>query len=221
MGIMRAAAGVLVALSAWLVAAGAGTGAQSTAPPPAAAEFARRLQAHYDTVRDFTADFTHQYRGGVLRQTQTERGKVRVKKPGRMDWTYTAPEKKQFVSDGRKMYSYVANDNVVRIYDLPEDSTALQFLAGKGSLVRDFRAAVPAEQPAGAWQLNLTPTAVQAEYTYLTLTVDPRTLAFRGLTSTDPQGGVSTFQFTNLKENVGLTDRQFAFKIPRGAEVQQ
>ena len=36
-----------------------------------------------------------------------EHGKVTVKKPSRMHWTYTSPETKQFVSDGVKIYSYI------------------------------------------------------------------------------------------------------------------
>lgn len=217
---MRTGAGFLLVVS---IAAAAGVRAQPAAPPPAL-EFARRLQAHYDTVRDFTADFTHNYKGGILRQSTTERGKVRIKKPGRMDWTYTSPEKKQFVSDGSTLYSYIVADNTVMVSELPQGdqaSTALLFLTGKGNLVRDFRPAVPAQQPPGAWQLNLTPASSQAEFSGLSLMVDPRTLALRGITSTDAQGGVSTFQFANLKENVGLSDNQFVFKIPKGAEVQQ
>ena len=35
----------------------------------------------------------------------------------------------------------------------------------------------------------------------------------------DAQGGTSSFSFTNLKENVGLADKEFAFKIPRGVDV--
>ena len=39
------------------------------------------------------------------------------------------------------------------------------------------------------------------------------------LKAADREGSRSTFQFTNFKENVGLTDKTFAFKIPRGADV--
>jgi len=35
----------------------------------------------------------------------------------------------------------------------------------------------------------------------------------------DQQGGRSTFQFSNYRENTGLADSVFAFKIPRGADV--
>lgn len=195
-----------------------------SAPPTSAGELAKLLQAHYNTVRDFTADFTHQYRGGVLHQSLTESGHVKIKKPGRMYWTYTSPEKKEFVADGSKMYSFIPSDKVVYITDVPkgdEASTALLFLTGQGDLVRDFRAALPKTQPEGLWQLDLIPKTTQAEFTSLSLVVDPRTLALRGLSSTDPQDGVSTFILRNLRENAGLTDNQFTFRIPRGVEVRR
>ena len=49
--------------------------------------------------------------------------------------------------------------------------------------------------------------------------VDPKTLQIQFLTAVDMQGGRSSFTFTNLKENRGLTDKQFEFRIPRGVEV--
>lgn len=206
-----------------LAVSGLGLLAQSPAPPPAA-NLARQLQAHYNTVHDFTADFTHQYRGGVLHQSLSERGQVRIKKPGRMDWVYTLPEKKQFVSDGTKMFSYIPSEKVVYITDIPtgdQASTALLFLTGRGDLIRDFRPALPKTQPAGVWQLDLIPKTAQGDFTSLTMTVDPRTLALRGLTSIDAQDGVSTFSFTNLRENVGLADNDFAFKIPKGVDIKR
>ena len=193
-------------------------------PPTTAAEMARLLQAHYNTVRDFTAEFTHQYHGGVLRQSLSESGHVKIKKPGRMYWTYTTPEKKEFVSDGAKIYTYVPDDKLVVIADMPkgnEASTALLFLTGQGDLVRDFRPALPKNQPNGLWQLDLVPKTTQADFTSLSLVIDPRTLALRGLSSTDAQDGQSTFIFRSLRENTGLADNQFAFKIPRGVEVRR
>ena len=46
------------------------SGAPQTSPaPPTAADLARQLQTHYNKVRDFSADFTHQYRAALLQQT--------------------------------------------------------------------------------------------------------------------------------------------------------
>ena len=57
------------------------------------------------------------------------------------------------------------------------------------------------------------------DYDWLVLGVDPATLQIRSLTAADQQGGRSTFQFSNYRENTGLADSVFTFKIPRGADV--
>src|SRR4051812_21127498 len=83
------------------------------AADPTPAELAQALQKRIDTVRDFSSDFEHSYEGGVLKKKVTERGRLMVKKPGKMRWEYTSPEAKTFVSDGVKMYSYVPADKQV------------------------------------------------------------------------------------------------------------
>ncbi len=194
------------------------------AVPQSAEAVARALQAKYDRVRDFSADFVHAYRGGVLHQTATERGQLLVKKPGKMRWEYTSPERKVFVSDGRKLYSYVPQDKQVIVSDVPDEdhaTTPVLFLAGKGSLERDFTVSFVQIEgvPAGTTVLKLSPRRAEPEYDWLVLAVDPRTLVLRALVTVDSQGGQSTFTFTNLKENVRIADKEFAFSIPRGVDV--
>lgn len=188
---------------------------------PTADALAKALQQRYQGVRDFSADFVHTYRGGVLRTQTTERGHVLIRKPGMMRWTYTNPEKKEFVSDGRKVYSYIPADKQVLVTTVPpedEATTPALFLAGKGDIARDFTAAyVEAGAPSTA--LRLTPRRSEPEYEYLIVTFDPATLQIRALTTRDRQGGESTLTFANMKENQGMSDKQFAFSIPRGVDV--
>ena len=195
------------------------------AAEPTAAELAAALQRKYDGIKDFATDFTHTYEGGVLRKRITERGHLVVKKPGKMRWDYSAPEKKQFVSDGLKMYSYIPQDKQVIVASVPQENDAATpalFLAGKGNLTRDFTATPadsPADMPAGSRALTPVPKVRQAEYDSPVLVVDPATLSIRGLVTLDAQGGKSSFAFTNLQENTGVADKAFAFKIPRGVDV--
>jgi outer membrane lipoprotein carrier protein len=195
-------------------------GAQSPAPDT----IARDVQRKYDRVTDFSADFVHSYRGGVLKQQATERGTLLVKKPGKMRWEYTAPEKKLFVSDGHKIYSYIPQDRQVIVGTMPRDEhapTPALFLTGKGDITRDFNAAFDnvAEAQPGSLVLKLTPKRREPEYESLTLVLDPSTLTLRMLITVDAQGGRSAFAFSNLKENVGVADNQFVFKMPRNVDV--
>lgn len=214
----------------WLVGAlWLGLTVGAIASPPSAADEAQTLaaaiQRHYEQIRDFRADFTHTYEGGVLRKKTVERGQMAIRKPGRMRWTYTSPEPKVFVSDGVKLYSYVPADKQVYVATIPtgdQASTPALFLAGKGHLTRDFTATVAspvAGAPAGAAAIKLTPVKPEREYEALVLVVDRASLQWRMLVTTDRQGGTSTFAFANLRENAGVPDREFVFTIPRGVDV--
>jgi outer membrane lipoprotein carrier protein len=146
---------------------------------------------------------------------------VLVKKPGKMRWEYKSPDRKLFVSDGVKAYYYLPRDKQVVVSTIPTDNratTPVLFLAGKGDLTRDFTPSF-AEQSEGTRALKLVPKRTEPDYDWLILLVDPASLALRGLTTGDAQGGTSSFSFTNLKENVGLADKPFVFTPPRGVEV--
>jgi len=190
-----------------------------------ATDLAQSLQRKYDTVHDFSADFIHTYQGGVLHKTTTERGHVLVKKPGKMRWDYTEPEKKLYVSDGVRLYSYVPADKQVIVSAVPKDDEAgapILFLAGKGNLLRDFTPSIvepPKTSPAGSDALKLVPKVAQGDYEWLTLVVDKQSLGLRTLVTIDEQGGQSTISFVNLKENVNPADKEFAFNVPRGVDV--
>jgi len=195
------------------------TAAAQRLPPN---ELASALQRRYQLIRDFSANFVQTYRGGVPRTQTAERGIVAIKKPGMMRWVYASPERKEFVSDGRKIYFYIPQDKQVQVIDVPsadEATTPALFLAGKGDIARDFTASYIDPAPQGTLALKLTPRRAEPDYEYLIVAVDPTSLQIRSLTTRDHQGGDSTLTFSNLKENIGLADKEFAFRIPRGVSV--
>jgi outer membrane lipoprotein carrier protein len=213
---MRAAA--LCCATAVALLALPGAAQQQTAEQVAAA-----LQARYDRIRDFSADFTQQWESGVLKRRLTEKGKMQVKKPGKMRWDYTDPEKKLFVSDGTRIYFWVPADNQVTTTAVPkqdEATTAVLFLVGKGNLTRDFNVSFTGKAPAGTYALRLDPKLPERDYDWLEIVVDQQSLQIRSLTAADRQGGQSTYHLSNFKENVGIPDSRFTFKIPPGADVR-
>jgi outer membrane lipoprotein carrier protein len=186
-------------------------------------QLAGRIQQRYDGIRDFEGDFVQSYEGGVLRVKTTERGTVAIKRPGRMRWVYQQPEKKEFVADGSRIYSYLPADKQVIVGPMPaaDQTTPAMFLAGRGHLVRDFTSTftpLPGAAP-GLLGLKLVPKREDPELEWLLLGVDASSLQIRHLVAADKQGGKSTFTFTNLKENRNLSDRIFTFTIPRGVDV--
>ena len=181
---------------------------------------AKDLQARYQSIRDFSADFVQTYRAGVLKTQTQERGTVAVKKPGKMRWIYTKPERKELVSDGRTMHWYVPADKQVILSDVGDQAnTPALFLSGKGDIARDFTPSYVASAVPGTVALKLLPRRSEPEYEYLVVTLDPGTLQMRVLMTRDHQGGESTLTFSNMKENRGLPDKDFVFTTPRGVTV--
>ena len=195
---------------------------QSARAQPPAADIASALQRRYDTIKDFSADFTQIYQGGALRRKTTESGTVAIKKPGKMRWDYTTPEKKLFISDGQTIFMHFPADKQVMRNPVPEQdeaTSAVLFLMGKGDIVRDFNIRYGEGGGESTYVLRLDPRKRQAEYDWLQVTVDRETLQIRELAWGDDQGGRNSIAFSNFKENPGLADKLFQFTIPRGTEV--
>ena len=185
---------------------------------------AASVQQRYNGIKDIQGDFVQTYEGGVLRTKTTERGTVSIKRPGKMRFLYTKPEKKEFVSDGNRLYAHMVADKQVIVSPAPgpdQGDIPAMFLAGQSDLARDY---TPSFTPlpgaaSGLVTLKLVPKKPNTEYESIGIGVDPKTFQIQFLTAVDTQGGRSSFSFTNLKENRGLSDKQFEFRIPRGVDV--
>jgi outer membrane lipoprotein carrier protein len=188
------------------------------------AALAAKVQQRYNGITDFQGDFVQTYEGGVLRTRTTERGTLAIKRPGRIRFTYTKPERKEFVSDGSRLYTHLVADKQVIVSPAPgadDGDVPAMFLAGQSDLARDYAASftkLPGAAP-GLLTLQLVPKNKDSEYESIGIGVDPGSLQIQFLTAVDKQGGRSSFIFTNLKENRGLSDKEFEFRIPRGVDV--
>jgi outer membrane lipoprotein carrier protein len=188
------------------------------------AALAAKVQQRYDGIKDFQGDFVQSYEGGVLRTKTTERGTLAIKRPGRIRFTYTKPERKEFVSDGVRLYTHLVADKQVIVSPAPtadDGDVPAMFLAGQSDLARDYTPTLTSlpGAAAGLLTLKLVPKDKNSDYESLGIGVDQKTLQIQFLTAVDKQGGRSSFTFTNLKENRGLSDKEFEFRIPRGVDV--
>ncbi|HSY78167.1 MAG TPA: outer membrane lipoprotein carrier protein LolA [Verrucomicrobiae bacterium] len=206
-----------------LVAAGsvhAGTMASAGAPVSKdLKQVLDRLQRHYHDTNSFTAKFNEEIATvGAPKKNRT--GTVSFRKPGRMRWEFDDPEKQTIVSDGETLYSYDPDLNQVVETPLKQalkSSSATSFLLGIGNINRDFKAAFahPAT-PTGLVDLVLD--AKSGGYV-IQVGLDPKGYNLMTLTLTDQLGDVTRIDFSDIHDNVELSDSTFAFKTPAGADV--
>jgi outer membrane lipoprotein carrier protein len=188
------------------------------APVPAAEAAARRVEERHRKLVDLTARFVQTYRSGILGREIVERGTVSIKRPGRMLWEYRDPERKTFVSDGRNFYFYVPADRQVIVRDQAgERGLAVELLSGELDIRGRFDVGLEAARTAGE-RLRLIPRKPDAdiERAYLEADAEGR---IRSIEIVDAQGNRSEFRFEAIRENVGLSDKLFHFRIPEGVEV--
>jgi outer membrane lipoprotein carrier protein len=185
-----------------------------------------KIESHYEAIADFEAGFTQRYQRRLLRRTVEEKGRVSVKKPGRMRWEYRSPEEKVFVTDGTRTYFYIPAENQVMVSHQPqgamgmEEGSPFELLAGRGRLSDSFTAAFSDESATeGGIILRLAPKKPREEFELVELEVAPRDGRILRVVLIDTASNRTEFLFDDVRENVGLPESLFRFAIPSGVEV--
>jgi len=182
------------------------------ADPAGAAALAREVQAYYERTKDLEARFVQTFTYASFGRSQTSRGTLRVKKPGKLRWDYLEPTPKTIVVNGSRLVQYEPDANQVYVdehFDATALSAAVTFLLGKGSLEKEF-----ALSSTGSGRLVLTPRQADGRVREVVLTVGEggQVTATRVV---DGSGNVNELTFEGLKRNVGLKDDLFVLELPK------
>jgi outer membrane lipoprotein carrier protein len=197
--------------------------ARGTRPRPAAERrrAGQALQQRYQTIKDFSADFVHTYRGGALRTQTSERGTVKIKKPGKMRWIYTAPERKEFVSDGVKIYSHIPR--TARCWCPTCRPTATRARrpvpVGQGRHRAGLHGLAGREPGSRRHRSQAHPKRPEPQYDYFIVATTSRGCRSAAGHPRPPGGRRFRHSLHEPKGKSGHSDNEFAFRIPKGADV--
>jgi len=189
-------------------------------PPPA--QIAQRLQARYDSTKNFRADFRQETTIVSVGQGEESFGTVVFMKPGRMRWEFQTPQRQSIIADGTTLWIYQPAEK--QVLKAPfnaafASTTPVSFLTGVGRIKDDFTAeADPHGCNAQRMYLKLVPKG-DAQMGALTLAVLRSTYDIVEAAIADPVGNLTTLSFSNITRNVPLTDDEFHFVVPEGTDV--
>ncbi len=197
---------------------------EESAPDSCVARTAAAVQRRYEGVRDLSTRFEQvsvsvslgTSPGGETRSS----GRAVFAKPGKMRWSYEAPEPSLVVSDGTTLWLYDPGFGEVQQLPVGDgylSGAAIQFLLGEGDMLRDFevRALHCGETEV---RLELRPRE-PAAYEYLELVASPTSGDVSSSRVVDLLGNVTVVDFTELKVNQSPPDETFRFEPPEGASV--
>jgi outer membrane lipoprotein carrier protein len=196
----------------------AGVGAQQ---PPADA-LAKKVDAHYNHLHSLETRYSERYQGMGIDRTET--GTLTLEKPGRMRWAYDSPAGKVFILDGTNAISYTPGDAEATRFPekkLDDLRSPLRFLLGHTELAKELRGLsvtlVNLNAQAG-YTLWGTPVGMEQRVRSLAVTVDEQG-AIHMMRIEETDGAVTTFTFSEMRENAPVTDGDFRFVPPEGVVV--
>lgn len=190
----------------------------ASAPTPGALSLARKVDAHYNHLHSLEARYTERYQGMGMDRTET--GTLTLLKPGRMRWAYDSPPGKLFLLDGKDAISYTPGDAQATRFpekQLDDLRSPLRFLLGHTDLAKELDG-LTLTLVNGGYTLSGTPKGMQQRVRSLALTVDAAGL-IHVLRIEETDGAVTTFTFTDIRENIPAPAADFQFTPPPGVTV--
>ena len=179
------------------------------------------IQLQYETVSTFEADFTQRSYVKMMNQTQSVKGAVKIKKPGKMKWVYGAPDTQTLISDGKTLWLYVPEEEQatkVPVESIYSSNTPALFLAGKGKLTRSFNVESVSEENKNIL-VTLVPKDEDQSLARLALYADKKNYQITGSTVYDKLGNKTEIRFSRIRINREIPEEQFQLKTPPGVEI--
>lgn len=198
---------------------------ESACPAGSGEKTAALIQSRYEGIRDIHANFDQSnlsatFAGQPLMTPEPKHGSVVFAKPGKMRWTYLAPEPSVVVSDGQILWIYdIAAESITRFAVTAGflSGAALQFLLGDGQILESFDVQASACEE-NRISLDLIPKA-EATYVRLGLVADRNSGDVVATSVVDLFGNVTKIGFREIEINLDPPAKTFELKIPDGVEV--
>lgn len=143
-------------------------------------------------------------------------GTVALKRPKQMFWDFG---NKQFVTDGKTMWVYTADDNQVIKYDnigTSGGTTADELLTSLDKIDSLFAVTTLEDSVGHSFDLAPKKDNGSVKKVHLELSDD---LLVEKVVITDSFDNITQLDFTDVKLNVEVPDSKFQFQVPPGAEV--
>jgi outer membrane lipoprotein carrier protein len=179
------------------------------------------VQKNYEKVLTFEADFTHSSYVKMMNKTQNANGTVQIKKPGKMKWTYGAPDTQILISNGKTLWLYASDEEQVTkvpIESIYSSNTPALFLAGKGKLTKAFNVE-SVNLDKNPISITLIPKEEDQALTRLQLFANKKNYQITGSTVYDKLGNKTEIQFSKIKTNQNIPEETFQFQVPPNVEV--
>jgi outer membrane lipoprotein carrier protein len=184
-----------------------------------AAEVAARIDRHYNALHSLEVHFVQQYAG--MGMDRKESGVLLLKKPGKMRWTYTDPDGKLFLLDGRDGYFYSPGETEAQKVDekkLDDLRSPLRFLLGHTELEKELTGLQMSADGNGNYVLTGVPKGLEQRVSAMKITASADG-TIRAMEIDEADGVANRFAFSGELGNAPAPNTAFVFTPPAGVHV--
>ena len=201
---------------------------QTPASPPAQAspgldDVLGRVEQRYE-VPAFSARFFQTSTLKAMDIVDTARGKIYIKRPGRMRWEYETPERQIIVSDGVQLWIFRPDDHQVMIGKAPAffgDGKGASFLSDVRKMRENFTITLVDRPDTDNHVLKLVPNRQTNDLSEIVLSVSWADFHIDEITTVNAYGDETRIVLSDTDFEGQLADDLFEFVIPQGVEVLQ
>jgi outer membrane lipoprotein carrier protein len=183
----------------------------------------KELEKRY-TGSQYSAEFLQESTIKTMEITDFAQGRLYVRHPGMMRWEYQKPERQVIVTDGRQLWIFRPQDNLVMTGSAPaffRDGKGASFLSDIGLIRKKFQIAMARAEGEYLYELRMTPIEQTISIAEVRLFVTPRSYNIVRIVTMSPYGDDTRIDIINPQFNVTLEPSLFSFDIPPGADVQK
>jgi outer membrane lipoprotein carrier protein len=172
--------------------------------------------------KGFSAAFDQEATIKAMQITDTAKGQLFVRRPGKMRWEYTAPEPQIIITDGINLWIYRPLDKQVMTGKAPAffgDGKGAGFLADIRQVRQGFVVEQEKSEMAGEYRLRLTPRQKTPDVTAVHLTISADTFIITDVVTVNAYGDETWIKLKDYRFNQDFDNEVFSFDIPPGTDV--
>lgn len=166
-----------------------------------------RIERYLTNLRTIASDFVQ-----IAPDGASTSGKMFVKRPNKMRWTYDPPTPVLMVTRGNFLTYY--DFGLKQVSDIPLDNTLLSFFSSDNVKFGETVKIRGLQKEAGIVRIQLQ-QADNPELGILTLEFTDAPLTLRNFIIKDAQGRTTSVSMTNTRYDEPLSDELFEFQDPR------
>ncbi|MFZ2301541.1 MAG: outer membrane lipoprotein chaperone LolA [Gallionella sp.] len=178
-----------------------------------------KLKEFIAATHSAQANFTQVVLDRNGKRIQSASGTMQFQRPGKFRWTYQKPNEQLIVGDGVKFWLYDVDLNQVTVkkLDAALGSSPAALLSGNNEIERAFTLKESGSQDGMDW-LQAIPKTQDSSFEKILMAFNAQAeLVIMELN--DSFGHKTVLRFSEMRRNPKLSEQQFKFTPPKGADV--